>query len=233
MRIGILVLALFLSGCTSVATRHAPPSALDSAPPVSLLEAGETPLTDLEIARILTASTQLPDRMRIALLYLDHRSTATSSGSWMTQSRGQSRKLILVDESLDLLLRDPRVVDVSYLPTFLLPEEKSIGLIREAAARYQADCVLVFRTETRPAAKLKLLGPEEAHANCVAECALIDVRTGIIPFTSTAHRTVTIVEEEGDWSLEETMARAEVEAIEASMSENFANLITFFARPAN
>ena len=117
--------------------------------------------------------------------------------------------------------------DAAFLPTFLLPREPSVGALREAAARYQADLVLVFSTETRPHSRTTFFFQERAEAYCVAECAVLDVRTGILPFTARSRANVPERKPEGGDTLDETIAQLELEAIEAAMQENAASLLGF------
>lgn len=220
-------------GCaTSLATRVPPPRAQETPDPQrSLFRLDAAELTDEEIIRILETRVELPPQIRIALLYWEHRSYASVLG-WRSEERNELRLAI---RSFDKLRSNDRVYDVSYLPDFLLPDEKSIALVRSAAARYQADWILVFRTETQSYKRNQLFRRDKARSYCVAECAVIDTRTGIIPFTSLATHDFTVEKAEEEWSLTETVKRAELAAIEATMTENVENLLRFLdtlsARP--
>ncbi len=227
MKCSTLLAVLVLSGCGRVGTYGPPPGAVN---PVdggrALIPADTEILSDQDIARILTARVDVPDKMRIAVLHLSH--DRGSERSWQPSFSGIASR-----SALDPVLRlvdDKRVFDVSFLPSFLLPDQKSVPLIREAAARYQADWVLIVKTTTRDFWKDRALGKDEARAFCEAECAVLDVRTGTIPYTSLATGEATAFRAEGEYSLAETSLRAESMAVEQAMAENVAGLLAFLGR---
>ena len=227
-----LTLAATLAGCGGVSTYGPPPAATDQlvegAPSLIPTDAGL--LSDAEIARILTTRVEIPVRMRVAVIYLEHRSQPLHSGRWSGGSGAPHDDLRLAVTSVLKLRKSDRVVDVSYLPSFLLPQEKTVPLIREAAARYQADWVLVFASRSLPRERDRLLGDDEARVTTLVECAVLDVRTGTIPFTSTAVRERTEKKRDDDYSLADTRLRAEMRAIDAAMGENVDNLLRFLGR---
>lgn len=224
---GILLAVLVLSGCGRVSTYGPPPGAVDPvAVARSLIPADAEILSDQDIERILTARVDVPDKMRIAVLHLSH--DRGGERSWQPGISGD-----VIRPALDPVLRlvdDERVFDVSFLPSFLLPDQKTVPLIREAAARYQADWVLIVKTSTRDFWKNRALGKDEARAFCEAECAVLDVRTGTIPYTSLATGEATAFKAEGEYSLAETALRAESKAVEQAMAENVAGLLAFLGR---
>jgi hypothetical protein len=183
-------------------------------------------LSDDDIQWILETPFRLPESVRIAILHIGHRSLDRYGYSWYYRPP-QERELSLSPKFIDRLRESERVYDASYLPTFLLPKEKSVGLVREAAARYQADLVLIFKTESRVYDRYKFLRGKEAKAYCTAECALLDVRTGIIPFTSRSMQDFIVNKESGEFEFSEAVARAEAAATDAAMLENAENLLRF------
>lgn len=223
----LYVTLLALAGCGTVRTYAPPPGAVNPVDATrSLIPSDAALLSDQDIARILTARVEVPASMRIAVLHLAH-----DGGRQRTWWQGPGRNAMRAAlHPVQKLLEDERVVDVSFLPGFLLPAQPSIPLIREAAARYQADWVLVVRTETRDYFNDRLLGKDEARVRCEAECVVLDVRTGTIPFTSVAQGEATVAKASGEYSLAETSLRAETEAVATAMAENVEGLLDFLAR---
>jgi hypothetical protein len=230
---GTLLVLIFVGGCSSVATR-APVVDTDEPPDpmVSLFAGDAAVLSDADIQRILKTQVPVPDRLRIGLLYTGHRTVTDAYGHWYSRDHAETRDrdLVLFDASVAKLYQDDRVHDVAYLPTFLMPRKTTVGRVREAAARYQADWVLIFATTTRPSGRQRLFGAEKARATCLAECAVLDVRTGVILFTSRARQMLEIVESDEDWSLQETTFRAERLAMAAAMEENVGRLLDYLAQ---
>lgn len=223
----LFVAALALTGCGSVHTYGPPPGATTPIDPTrSLIPSDAAILSDQDIARILTARVEVPASMRIAVLHLAHE--GISEWPWRVEDRQNDLRAAL--QPVLKLLDNARVVDVSFLPGFLLPAQPSIPLIREAAARYQADWVLVVRTSSRGHRRDRLFAKDLARAYCEAECVVLDVRTGTIPFTSVAQGEASVTKSDQEYSLAETAFRAEKEAIAKAMAENVTGLLSFLER---
>lgn len=232
MRQGILLLVILMfSGCKSVDTTSAM-THLEAAreadnPRVSLFSSDADVLSDEDIARILKTKIDIPDSLRIGLIYLEHRSFPEYMGYYYWGNREPTEELRIAAVPVNMLLEQDRIYDVSYLPTFLIPDNLTVGVIREAGARYQADWILLFRTETKKYSKNNIWGADPSKSYCIAECAVLDVRTGIIPFTSTAEAVVTAEKTKEDYSEAEAFRRGEIESIEKAMTENVENLIRY------
>lgn len=223
----LLLVALVFSGCGRVSTYGPPPGAvnpIDSSR--SLIAADADILSDQDIERILTTRVDIPNNMRIAVLYFSH--DKDREWSWEPGYNEDAFRTAL--DPVQRLVENERVFDVSFLPSFLLPAEKSVPLIREAAARYQADWVLIVKTRSRGFQKDRVLGKDEARAVCEVECAVLDVRTGTIPYTSLATGDATVIKTDKEYSLSETSLRAAREAVEQAMAENVAGLLEFLGR---
>jgi hypothetical protein len=223
----LFLAALTLTGCGSIHTYGPPPGAINPIDNTrSLIPSDAAILSDQDIARILTARVEVPTSMRIAVLHLAHE--GINEWSWRREDVQNDLRAALQPV---LKLRDnARVFDVSFLPGFLLPAQPSIPLIREAAARYQADWVLVVRTASRGHRRDRLFAKDQARAYCEAECVVLDVRTGTIPYTSVAQGEATVTKTDDEYSLAETAFRAEKEAIAKAMAENVAGLLAFLER---
>jgi hypothetical protein len=222
-----LLAAIILAGCTgcgTLGTQAPPPDAsLAHDPAVPLFAADLAAISDADIARILDTRLELPGLMRVGLVHLDHE----------RRQDGRRRELDdpsrwpLVTEAF-LPLRDhERTYDVSYLPQLMMPTRLTAGSLRAAAARFQADWVLVFETGTEVLTKNKLLGTDRARAYCTAECVALDVRTGLVAFSSRSQVELDRAKDEHDWKLEETAGAVEQAAVEQAMSENVEQLVRF------
>lgn len=211
-------------GCGSVATQNRQPTAFDIPPPPpeqSLVPTDAAALTDAEIARILEANLVIASRPRVALVHLQHRSV-----HWATVS--QEEVVNSVSEGVVSRLRNSRrVSDASYLPPFLVSRSPSVAQLREAAARYQADLVLLFSTDCSLHESFNAFSPNEARAYCHADSALLDVRTGLVPFASRTAETVTVREAGSEFSIAETLRRAQLAGINAAMRTNAEAVVRF------
>lgn len=149
---------------------------------------------------------------RIAVFEVRFRSEFRCDRSnWVTMAAAE--------EAAGVLSEVPGVYDVSYLPEFLLPQRLDFDVVREAAARHQADWVLVYGTEVLAHPEWHLILRDEAHGLCHVECAMVDTRTGLIPFTSRSTTEFHVREQERE-SWAHLVTRATQEALGEALTRN-------------
>src|SRR5438045_8073525 len=73
----------------------------------------------------------------------------------------------------------------------------------------QADSLLVYRVGGNAYTKYRLFAKDKAKAYSTCELVLLDVRTGLVPFSRVVSRERLEVKQPGDLELSETMRRAE------------------------
>ena len=133
-------------------------------------------------------------------------------------------------EFLRRLRTSPRVADALVLPSLLMPQQMTIPFVREAAARVQADMLLVYRTVSRSYQKSRLLGPDATRAYCTAEAVLLDTRSGIVLATAMAAENFSADKSGRDLTFEETIARAEQRAGGRAMANVASELVDYLNR---
>jgi hypothetical protein len=179
-------------------------------------------LTDGDIERILNHRLAVPKQNRIAILGL------SGANLW----RFYSSDFVQLNEAIEkdfvgTLRSSGRVYDASYLPALLVPENRTVPYLREAAARYQADLVLAYRTRCASYDKSRFLAATETRAYCSVEAVLLDVRTGIVPFTSVSMNNVETTKGADDKNLGETIKKNELAAVGKSLNEVAKGLVRF------
>ena len=234
MRPLAFVALLLTSACASVATQQPARPIAEAVEPysgASLFPSDSSVLDDAEIDRILKAQVRLPPQVRIALLHLDHRSAGRFYG-WYRYVFGRTAtpKIELNPRLIDTLRSSGRIQDASYLPDFLVPEKPTVGHLREAAARYQSDLLFLFKSDCQLYDRYRFLRADEAKAYCVVDSAVLDTRTGIVPFTSRSKHDVTVSKRDSDAEFAETLRNAEAAALDQAMQENATNLVRFLGR---
>ena len=128
------------------------------------------------------------------------------------------------------LMSSPSVYDASYLPSILIPDKKTVPYLREAAARYQADLLMVYRSYCRSFERYRLFSADQSRAYCGVEAVLIDTRTGLVPFTSSTSSTFDLTEDASDISFRETILKAQQEAITRALADVSKEVAAFLAR---
>ena len=228
MRIAIfLVSALLLSGCETVSTGSRPSAYYEStasAQPANSLFAGDAEtLSDDAIQKILAYEYEPPALSRIALMPFGREVWSSWSEELALASEGVQSRV------LDTLRASPRVYDASYLPSILVPQTRTVPHLREAAARYQADLLLVYRSFCQSFEKYRLFAADEARAYCGVEAVLLDIRTGLVPFTTVATHSYEIVESENDKNFTETRLKAQLDATASALGAVSTEIVGFLA----
>jgi len=229
-KIGLLTLLLVLTligGCGMKMTAPAPPpppetivgDVANEAPQASLFKGDQAVLSDQDIARILATQLNLEDRHKLAILNL------SATNPWSAELAETEAKN--VDNLTAALKASQRFTEVRLLSSLLVPEKRTIPYLREAAARVQADLLFVYTTHIQYFRRDRLLKADEVHAQCVAESALLDVRTGIVVHTGHASENISAQKAPGDLNLDETVARAQSEAKGKAMV-SLANTLTAY-----
>jgi hypothetical protein len=219
---------LLYCGCTSVTPDPRPSAYYESAASgeptgISLFSGDAETLSDDAIQTILAFDYEPPPLSRVALMPFGREVWS----SW-------SEELALASETiqarvLDTLRASPRVYDASYLPSILVPQTRTVPHLREAAARYQADLLLVYRSYCHSFDRYRFFAADESRAYCGVEAVLLDTRTGLVPFTTVANRTYDVVENKADTNFMETRLRAQLDATAAAMGDVSADIVQFLA----
>jgi bisphosphoglycerate-dependent phosphoglycerate mutase len=213
----ILFSIVVISGCASVSTTQRPASyytPADTSNNEPLFGADGGTLVDQEIERILNYRLVLPEKNRIAILKLSSENNWRNYSSDFTQLSAS-----MASDFVGALKKSPRVYDASFLPSMLVPQQRTVPYLREAAARYQADLLLAYRTSCRSFEKYKLLNPNETKAYCTVEVVMLDVRSGIVPFTMVSSQEFSAQKAPDDTNFRETIKKAEMESISNSLKE--------------
>jgi len=190
----------------------------------SLFTSDEAVLSSEDISKILAYRYTAPRNNRIGVI-------ALGRAFWFGYSEELARTGTDIQAGMVTKLRaSPKVYDASYLPTLLIPEKRTVGHYREAAARYQADLLLIYQAACRTYDKYRFFSPDEAKSFCNVEAVILDVRTGIVPFSVTASRDFMTKRNKEDTNFRETMARAELKSLADALAEVGDEVVQFLAR---
>lgn len=222
--IALATLLLLNCGGTTAVARAPVPLPAPVPAEASLFSSDAAVLSDQDIDRILSHPYVPPTRARIAIL-------ALTQPYWFSWSDELARQSESVRQGVvEQLKTSSAVTHASYLPSFLLPEKRTVGLLREAAARYQADLLLIYRSSCRTYDRYRVVGSDQTKAACSVEVALLDTRTGIVPYTSEASRDVSATRSREDMTFEETSRKAEMTAVADAMKEITARVASFLEK---
>ena len=163
---------------------------------------------DRKINELLNYQVRLPEKNRIAILKL------SSDNYWRFYSNDFTQlNDTLVNSLITTLRSSHRVYDASFLPAMLISEKRNVPILREAAARFQADLLLVYRSSCQSYQKYKFIDPNETKSYCSVESVLLDVRSGVIVKSIVSTEDFTAKKSDSDIDFSETIKKAELEAI--------------------
>ncbi len=186
----------------------------------SLFNFKESTISEEDIQRLLASEILIRDSMRIAILNFN------SSGLQKYRGYGYfEEEYIRLQQEYQQLIREAlennsKVESVITMPQLLLGDEPNIFTLRESAVRLQADMLLVFTNKSDIYYRYKMFKKNEVKAYASSEVLLLDIRTGIIPFSEiTSSETLLMKDKEQDLNDSDLRRRAEQQAILNSLSE--------------
>lgn len=176
--------------------------------PVSLFPADQAILPDAAVAKILSSSVRVYEHPKLAIIkFPDQGAQYYGPYYWRNED------YVKLQESQITALTSPLPLEemgrVFPLPSLMTPRQMSIPLLREAAVRVQADLLLIYRTHSDTYTRWRAFAKDKVKAYSTCEVVVLDIATGIAPFTTvmTRDRLETKTSEDLDFS--ETTRRAE------------------------
>ncbi|MDJ0698436.1 MAG: hypothetical protein QNJ07_01160 [Woeseiaceae bacterium] len=189
----------------------------------SLFAGDAATLSDEAINRILEYDYSPPALNRVALMPFGREIWSQWSEELSLASQEMQAAVI------DTLRASPRVYDASYLPSILIPENRTVPHLREAAARYQADLLVVYRSFCQSFERYRIFSADKSRAFCGVEAVLLDTRTGLVPFTSVATHSYDVEKSDADMNFRETILRAQLEATATALGQVSGEIARFLA----
>ncbi len=186
-------------------------------------------ISEENIARILDGRYTLPQKLRVAIVRLDAGESSSRSyyyGGWNDEQVIKSRQAYL-DKFKAALQKSPRISAVTVMPEMLVPKNPGFTMVREAAVRMQADVVLVFGIRSDLYSKFKVFDKPDLKAFATTQVVLMDVRTGLIPFSSTVTRDNQTQRKKEEMDNNEASTRVQQEAVLLTIDELGSQLTRF------
>lgn len=217
LRLFALVLLCLLCGCSTVSSLPRPDSAYQQLPAGqtgSLFPGDAATMDDKAVANALSFRVVEPARIRLAVLELPDRGTLMNWYYWQPDREAQSDSY---PDFIAALRTSPRLYDAAYLPGLMVPDKRTLPYLREAAARFQADMLIVFQTRCDMATDIKLFAPDEVRADCLVQAVVLDTRSGVVPFTSVATESVDAKKGDSDTNFAVTVRNAKNAAVQKAL----------------
>ena len=193
----------------------------------SLFIDNEATISEENIQKILDGTFRLPEKLRVAVVRLESRQRQAFrwSGNNETILRARQSHLDLFYNKLN---HSQRVQRVSIVPEILISSNPTFVTIREAAVRTQADVVAIFSTHSDIYTRSRMFSSDDIKAFATTQFILLDVRTGLIPFSTIVTRDYLSQRiREIDFDVSEARSRVMNRAIMLSLSETGVQLMEF------
>lgn len=176
----------------------------------SLFPSDQNLLSNEAIDEILGGTIALPVSAHLAVLPI-----------------GRRPDIGIADDLFSSIEESERVDRVSYLPWLLVPRNATMSHLRESAARYQANLLFIYRDTSSTYTNYRFAARDEVRAYSTVEAILLDVRTGIVPFSTLISEEHTLRESSDDFGSAETRRRAHEEAFRLALSKAVIELKDF------
>ncbi len=202
----------------------------------SLFPSDQAVLSDV-VRKILESKLELPAKAKLALMKFPEGEGSRYYGRYYWRDEEYLKlQQSQVDMLTQALLASDQIAEVMPLPSLMTPSRVSIPILWEAAVRMQADLLLVFRGGSDTYSQYRTFAKDKVKAYSTCEVVLLDVRTGLVPFTRVVSREQLELKQSTDLDTSEAMRRAEqVSAAEAlkGAGEDLVQFVKICAKKGN
>ena len=193
----------------------------------SLFNDRNSTIAEQDIQKILDGNYKLPPKLRVAIVRIDN-APAYQRYYWNNEYFLKTQQSYL-DLFTQRIRRSGRVTNVSVIPDLLISKSPSFTNIREAAVRMQADAVVVYSITSDLYSNYKLFSKTDLKAFATTQFIMLDVRTGLVPFSSIVTKDAITQRRKEETGIEEASTRVQQEAVLQTINEIGEQLNTFLA----
>lgn len=191
----------------------------------SLFDDKSSTISEESIQKILDGTYNLPNGLRVAFVKLDG-SQSQRRYYWANEQYLKSQQQYL-DLFTEKFKNSSRVKSISTIPDILLSHNPTFTTIRESAVRTQSDIVVVYSINSDIYSHYKLFSKTNIKAFATTQLIVLDVRTGLIPFTTIITKDFQDKKNDNDLNESEAVNRIKNQAVLLTIEE-IGNQITDF-----
>lgn len=183
-------------------------------------------VADSTIQRLLMQRVRFPARVTVGVLHLPG---PRARMPWFLSGEPNEMTQSLVDSAAAALSQSARVERVAIVPAMVLADQRTVAALREGAARVQADLLMVYRPTCRLYERAPFIGSTQYRAVCTTEVALLDTRSGVIPFSTVVSQESVTQHQHEDFDNGATWARVQLRAITRGVVLASSNVVNFLS----
>ncbi len=211
----LLLLSTLLNNCTM---RRAYQTDLREPITESLFNDKDRTLSESDIQKLLAGRLVLPETLRLAVFKFGMNNRFYYRYNYLPDENLVKAHQSYLDTLVSGLKNNNRVESVHPIPSLMLSANPTITQLRETSVRLQSDVLLVYSTTSDIYYKYKAFKKNETKAFATTEVFLMDIRTGLVPFSTVVTKDfyTKVIHDE---TVEETRKRAEQEAVILTLVE--------------
>ena len=150
----------------------------------SLFTDKDRTLSESDIQKLLSGKLNLPDTLRLAVFKFGMNNHYYSKFSYRADENVVKAQQSYIDTLVAGLKGNRRVESVHPIPSLMLSMNPTITQLRETSVRLLSDLLLVYSTTSDIYYKFKAFKKDETKAFATTEVFLMDIRTGLVPFST-------------------------------------------------
>ncbi len=222
-----LIPFLLLSSCTTnkqigqssyrSSYRSSAPNKSEEPITESLFNDKTATISEENIQKILDGSYSLPQNIRTAIVKL--KSTQNKRNYYWNDEHYLKSQQEYLDLFNSKLKQSERVTKVYKIPDLLIPRNPTFTDIREAAVRTQSDMVVIYFINSDLYLKYKMFSKNEIKAFATIQLVIMDVRTGLIPFSTIVTKEYQSKRQKNELNDTEAANRIKKEAVLLTIEE--------------
>jgi hypothetical protein len=180
----------------------------------SLFSDRSSTISEENIQKILEGSYKLPQQLRVAMVRLEPTSQPRRYyWNYFTDEQYLKTQQSYLDLFAEKLKQSNRVTKLTVVPDLLVSKTPTFTSIREAAVRMQADIVVVYAITSDLYSKYKLFSKTDLKAFATTQLIVLDVRTGLVPFSTIATKDFLSHKKKEELDHPEAASRIQNEAV--------------------
>jgi hypothetical protein len=177
-------------------------------------------ISEENIQTILDGTYKLPQKLRVAIVRLDPPAHLKRySLYFISDEQYLKTQQSYLDLFANKLKQSTRITKFNIIPDLLISKTPSFTNIREAAVRLQADVVVVYAITSDIYSNYKLFSKPDIKAFATTQLIMLDVRTGLIPFSTTVTREYLSQKKKEELDYAEASNRIKNEAVLATIND--------------
>jgi hypothetical protein len=229
----LIAIAFLISSCESTKRMAESPYAennyTDSLITQSLFNDKASTISEESIQKILNGNYKLPEQLRVAIVKLENAPAKRYYWNYWNDEDYLKTQQAYLDLFSEKFKQSSRVVKLSSIPELLVSKSPNYTSLRESAVRMQADVVVVYSIVSDIYSRYKFLNKPDIKAFATVQLIILDVRTGLVPFSTVVTRDFMSQKRKEEMDNDEARHRIQNEAVLLSINEIGEQVTRFLA----